>query len=76
MALPAPPTLCHRCPFADTNNVTYVDGSVQTLSRRERPKLIFASDGRVFLYNAVQSPLNASRDFSYTLVQEVLSLPP
>jgi len=56
--------------------VTYVDGSVQTLNRRERPKLLFASDGRVFLYNAVQSPLNASRDFSYTLVQEVLTLPP
>lgn len=60
---------------AYTNNVTYVDGSVQTLHRRERPKLLFATDGRVWLYNAVQSPLNASRDFSFTLVQEVLGMP-
>ena len=57
---------------AYTNNVTYVDGSVQALRRRERPKLLFAADKRVWLYTAVQSALNASRDFSYTLVQEVL----
>jgi hypothetical protein len=60
---------------AYTNNVTYADGSVQTLNRRERPKLLFTSDGRTFLYNAAQSPLNASRDFSFTLVQEVLGQP-
>ena len=60
---------------AYTNNVTYLDGSVQTLKRRERPKLLFAQDGRVWLYTAVQSPLNASRDFSYTMVQEVLGMP-
>jgi hypothetical protein len=58
-----------------TNNVTYVDGSVQALHRRERPKLLFTADGRTFLYNAAQSPLNASRDFSFTLVQEVLAMP-
>lgn len=57
---------------AFTNNVTYADGSVQGLRRRERPKLLFAEDGRVWLYTAAQSALNASRDFSYTLVQEVL----
>jgi hypothetical protein len=60
---------------AYTNNVTYADGSVQELRRRERPKLLFAQDGRVWLYNAAQSPLNASRDFSYTHVQEVLAMP-
>jgi hypothetical protein len=60
---------------AYTNNVTYEDGAVETLSRRERPKILFTSDGRAFLYNAVQSPLNASRDFSFTLVQEVLAFP-
>lgn len=63
-------------PSADTNNVTYTDGSVQTLNRRERPKLLFTSDGRTFLYTAAQSPLNASRDFSFTLVQQVLGMPP
>lgn len=60
---------------AYTNNVTYVDGSVQTLHRRERPKLLFAGDGTVWLYTAVQSPLNASRDFSWTLAQQVIGLP-
>ena len=60
---------------AYTNNVSYVDGSIQTLRRRERPKLLFTLDGRLFLYTAAQSPLNASRDFSFTLVQEVLSMP-
>lgn len=60
---------------AYTNNVTYADGSTQTLRRRERPKLLFAADGRTFLYTAAQSPLNASRDFSFTLVQEVLAMP-
>ena len=61
---------------AYTNNVTYVDGSIQTLHRRERPKLLFTLDGRAWLYTAVQSPLNASRDFSFTHVQEVLAMSP
>jgi len=60
---------------AYTNNVTYADGSTQTLRRRERPKLLFAADGTAWLYTAAQSPLNASRDFSFTLVQQVLAFP-
>ena len=60
---------------AYTNNVTYLDGHVETLNRRERPKLLFASDGTTWLYNAVQSHVNASRDFSFTLVQQVLAMP-
>lgn len=60
---------------AYTNNVSYADGSVQTLRRRERPKLLFALDGTAWLYTAAQSPLNASRDFSFTLVQQVLAMP-
>jgi hypothetical protein len=60
---------------AYTNNVTYDDGVTETLNRRERPKLLFTADGRAFLYTAAQSPLNASRDFSFTLVQEVIAFP-
>ena len=60
---------------AYTNQVLYEDGSQAALKRRERPKLLFARDGRVWLYNAAQSPLNASRDFSFTMVQEVLAMP-
>lgn len=56
---------------ACNSTVNFTDGSVQTLNRRERPKLFFSSDGEMtplYLVNGVQ---DLGSKASYTLVQPI-----
>ena len=62
------------------NNVSFVDGSVISMERRERPHLIFDKNGYIsHLVNGVQPPptsqksppTGAQNDYVYTLVQPV-----
>ena len=65
-------------PFS--NNVSFTDGSVISMQRRERPHLIFDAKGYIsHLVNGVQPPptarksppAGAQNDFVYTMVQPV-----
>ncbi|EIT72914.1 hypothetical protein F9C07_1178350 [Aspergillus flavus] len=57
---------------AFNSTVAFTDGSVETLKRRERPKIFFSDDGEMtplYLINGVQSMNESSR--SYTLIQPI-----
>ncbi|KAF5866830.1 hypothetical protein ETB97_008634 [Aspergillus alliaceus] len=57
---------------AFNSTVTFTDGSVENLKRRERPKIFFSDDGEMtplYLVNGVQAMDQNSQ--SYTLVQPI-----
>lgn len=56
---------------AFNSTVNFTDGTIQTLNRRERPKIYFSDDGEMtplYLINGVQ---DIGSSASYTLIQPI-----